>query len=155
MNATKNLSIANNADSKTCPKCARELPATKDYFYKDKRYGLASYCIDCQKAKSKKRHYAKWDHNKDLYLKRIYGISLDDYNYFMVMQSDRCAICSTDDKGGKKHWYVDHDHETGVVRGLLCNDCNLGLGKFKDCEYITESAAAYMKAHISRQESVV
>lgn len=74
-------------------------------------------------------------------LKATYGISRDDYNHLLVEQSDRCAICWTDDPSPRKYWDVDHNHETGEVRGLLCTQCNMELGnleKGKTNKYILE-----------------
>jgi len=62
-------------------------------------------------------------------LKRTYGLSLDDYNVLLDKQGGRCAICG--EKPNKRHLDVDHDHDTKMVRGLLCNCCNFGIGYFK------------------------
>ena len=63
-----------------------------------------------------------------------------------------CAICGTDDPnfGHVKTFSVDHDHETGKVRGLLCLHCNLGLGKFKDNSTNLRKAADYLDKHIMK-----
>lgn len=56
---------------------------------------------------------------------RRYGISLEKYEAMLAEQSGRCALCRTSDPGrGNRRWCVDHDPETGRVRGLLCMDCN-------------------------------
>lgn len=57
-----------------------------------------------------------------------YGISLDDYNALLVAQGGRCAVCCLPERDAKRCLAVDHDHETGVVRGLLCRRCNTALG---------------------------
>ena len=73
-------------------------------------------------------------HNKRL--KRTHGISLSVFWEIYEQQGGRCAICKTEhpkDKSKKSlPLVVDHDHKTGKIRGLLCNNCNLGLGLFKD-----------------------
>lgn len=63
-----------------------------------------------------------------------YGLTPECYSTLYEKQGGRCAICgTTEQKGGRfKTFCVDHDHETGRVRGLLCYDCNFGLGKFGD-----------------------
>lgn len=71
-----------------------------------------------------KRTYAK---SKSL--QANYGISLKEYNQMLVDQLNRCAICEVP---FTKSPHVDHNHETGEVRGLLCGPCNTGLGMFKD-----------------------
>lgn len=98
----------------------------------------------------KKAHRAKrtqWlkdnpDRVLDYYLRRKYKISLEDYNLMLVAQGFKCAICQSPADShratlGKKRGEhnplcVDHCHETGVVRGLLCHSCNMGLGAFGD-----------------------
>jgi len=70
--------------------------------------------------------------NADLNLKRNYGISLAEYDKMLEEQEGECKICGTTDSQGKGRFHVDHCHITGEVRGLLCHNCNRGLGYFKD-----------------------
>ena len=60
---------------------------------------------------------------------RLYGISVAIYNEMLASQGGVCGICKGEKIGGRsKHFHVDHDHETGVVRGLLCVSCNVHVG---------------------------
>ena len=82
--------------------------------------------------------------------RRRYGITREDYEQMLKSQEGACAICRTN-KVGRNHTYfhVDHDHETGKIRGLLCDLCNRGLGYFKDDFKILYSATIYLKNHSS------
>jgi hypothetical protein len=88
------------------------------------------------------------DKIKHLNLRRAYGISLEEYNALAEAQGHKCAICGASDAQStisKKHFFVDHCHETGKVRGLLCNHCNRGLGAFKDNTEFLAKAIAYLR----------
>lgn len=74
-----------------------------------------------------------------------YGVTPDDFKRFLVAQGGVCAICGG--LGGKTGLCVDHDHETGKVRGLLCRFCNTGIGNLKDSSDITRRATKYLKQH--------
>lgn len=87
-----------------------------------------------------------WSHN---YLTNEYGLSKNQYDEMKKAQGDKCALC-----GGegflmlKHHWcklVVDHDQQTGTVRGLLCHNCNRGLGLFKDRPEVLRLAAEYLE----------
>ena len=83
---------------------------------------------------------------KHYHLKRFYDITIDEYDALCLEQNNCCAVCGTHQSKLKKPLYVDHNHDTGKVRGLLCDLCNRGLGYFKDdvnrlikaIDYITE-----------------
>lgn len=75
---------------------------------------------------------------------RRYGLTLEQVEKMLTDQSGNCKICKTVLKGGKKQ-AIDHNHATGVVRGLLCTACNTALGKFKDSPDILELAALYVR----------
>lgn len=75
-------------------------------------------------------------------LQKKYGISLEEYEALLESQDGVCAICRKEDTS---RYHVDHDHETGEVRGLLCGDCNKGLGMFKDNPDALQSAIDYLK----------
>ena len=72
-----------------------------------------------------------------------YGLTLDEYHAMYERQDFACAICGTDDSG----LVVDHDHESGKVRGLLCNRCNTGLGMFGESQHIFAKACDYVVRH--------
>ncbi len=83
-------------------------------------------------------------------LRRLYGMSLDDYEARLREQGGRCAICGGTDPqqkagpNGASDFVVDHDHSTGAVRGLLCGGCNTGLGLFRDDPVRLEAALRYL-----------
>ena len=78
-----------------------------------------------------------WD---DIQRRTKYGIEPADFKRMKLEQNNLCAVCLED-----KALNVDHDHKTGKVRGLLCGDCNTGLGKLKDNSVNLLRAAAYLK----------
>ena len=76
-------------------------------------------------------------------LKRLYGITFEQYVQMFSDQGEVCAICKQQCQT-KKSLSVDHDHETGRVRGLLCNRCNRALGMFRDDAALIFRAAQYL-----------
>ena len=80
---------------------------------------------------------------------RRYGITLEQYDDMMLKQDGVCAICKQRETMKNKHGItvnlsVDHDHETGQVRGLLCRNCNVGLGNFSDDIRVMRVAISYL-----------
>jgi hypothetical protein len=59
-------------------------------------------------------------------------------------QDNKCAICKSDNLMHRTKWHVDHCHETGKIRGLLCTLCNVGLGSFKDNKEFLKCAIEYL-----------
>lgn len=80
---------------------------------------------------------------QDLQLKK-YGITWEDYRQILDDQQGVCAICQIECSTGK-NLAVDHCHETGEVRGLLCSNCNTAIGKFKDSTKNLQRAIDYLQ----------
>lgn len=86
-------------------------------------------------------------------LKKVYGITFEDYISMLQLQKGQCRICSCDLTAlgrridGKTYLraFVDHDHRSGKIRGLLCSECNICLGKFADDPELLRSAAIYLE----------
>lgn len=79
--------------------------------------------------------------------KKKYGITLDDYAEMLEAQDGRCAICG-DFPPHNKLLYVDHCHDTGDVRGLLCQQCNSGIGFLGDNVERVRKALTYLEKHV-------
>ena len=75
-------------------------------------------------------------------LKKLYGMTLEQYQDLLAAQANRCAICN---RLFKKTPLIDHCHKTGKVRGLLCRACNTGIGSFRDDPTLTEAATRYLQ----------
>jgi len=67
----------------------------------------------------------------DYELRKNYGITIDDYNKMFEEQNGCCKLCGRHQSEQKFRLCVDHNHETGRVRGLLCTRCNVGLGYYE------------------------
>lgn len=96
--------------------------------------------------KEKKKTYYRQTRRTTI-LKNRYGITEDDYDRMFVQQDGLCAICRKPSM--RQNFDVDHDHESGKVRGLLCNNCNRGLGHLQDSVLVLEAAIRYLKGDIS------
>lgn len=105
--------------------------------------GYGSYCRDCRAEYKKnwtKREYAAQYNRRRKYAK--YGLTTEAYETMRAEQDGRCAICMQEQEGDM---YIDHCHEEGHVRGLLCFSCNVGLGHFSDDPGVLRAAAEYIE----------
>jgi hypothetical protein len=78
-------------------------------------------------------------------LKRMYGMTLDEYDQMLAAQSNGCAICGKSPEENGKRLAVDHNHNTGEVRGLLCQGCNTALGLLNDNPATLRLATSYLE----------
>ena len=132
---------------KKCNTC-EQVKSKEDDFYA----GRQSECKECAKARVKAANEANPDRARDRHLRRAYGISLADFNRMVLAQGNRCACCGTDKPGGRHNtWNVDHDHVTGVVRELLCKDCNIVLGLVEDSPEHLQRLIAYVAKHTNEE----
>jgi hypothetical protein len=81
---------------------------------------------------------------RDRHLRRVFGISLVEYEEMLTKQGRVCAICKG--PSGSRYYHVDHDHSTNAIRGLLCGQCNRGLGFFYDSPRLLIAARDYLVA---------
>lgn len=80
------------------------------------------------------------------HLKRKFGISIEDYEKLLAAQDGVCRICKDPPGFGERgRLHVDHDHSDGRIRGLLCMNCNQGLGQFRDDVALLSAAVAYLE----------
>lgn len=90
-----------------------------------------------------------YDRNQDrvhaVHILRRYGITMEEFQQMVEAQNGLCAICAQPPKG-KHYLSVDHSHATGKVRGLLCDNCNKGIGNLQDSPEVLEKAAAYLRS---------
>lgn len=82
-------------------------------------------------------------------LKRRFGLTLGTYEALLVKQNGVCAVCERLPEG--RQLDIDHDHVTGVVRGLLCGSCNRALGQLKEDVVVVEALAGYLRAYKASQ----
>lgn len=124
-------------------------------------------CVECNKDRARERwnrepgYKDKWlaqrraayatekgrAYQRQRQLLRNYGLTQAAYDAMLQDQGYSCAICGVEAEQVKRGLNVDHDHDTGRVRALLCPECNRGLGCFQDDPKTAEQAAAYLRKH--------
>jgi hypothetical protein len=123
----------NPSHTKYCEKCDEWLPFSKFSKLNRSRDKLQTVCKECQAKYSKLITAEK---KRDWNIRRIYGITLEQYNRMLEEQCNVCACCgqpetraeSRSKRGAMRNLYIDHCHKTGDVRSLLCQECNTALG---------------------------
>ncbi len=126
---------------KRCADCGEIKPVEEFPRNKNSKDGYHCYCKACNNARSRDSRERLHGGSRHYHLKRRYGIGADELDRLVEQQGGRCLICGRD---GPEH--VDHDHETGEVRGILCFNCNGGLGQFRDDPEALRRAADYLES---------
>lgn len=149
---------------KKCSKC-KEIKGVEDFYLsKQKKDGYDYWCKLCKLKNNRihnsipeiaklKREYRRKHHlknrDKDLHscrvnaIKRKYNITHEEYLSILKSQNNKCHICGDPITPGR-NCHLDHDHNTGKIRGFLCQRCNKGLGHFQDNSELLLSAYNYL-----------
>jgi hypothetical protein len=127
-------------DEKWCPSCRKALPKHCFGSNASKGDGLTAYCLSCHNKIMRQNRIKIEGSTRNYHLKRRYGLTEDDVKQLIEQQGGVCAICAE-----AKPEHVDHCHVTGKVRGVLCFNCNGGLGQFKDDISRLINAIAYLE----------
>lgn len=145
--------------TKRCQRCKETKPLAEFFADKNQYDGHARMCKPCQTTRHQQwveenreqvNRYARQRYKNDPhrymeYERRgHYGMAPGEYARMLAEQKGRCAICGTDDPAPRRNFAVDHCHETGLVRGLLCGKCNTGIGQLQHSIDIILSAARYL-----------
>lgn len=129
--------------TKTCTKCLRAKPLSKFYEHVETRDGLQSWCKACFKK------YRGKDRRLDANLRYRYdGFTLVEYDAMLEGQGGCCAICGKTPAENNRRLATDHNHETGEVRGLLCDNCNRALGLLQDSPEVCRRAMLYLRMRL-------
>lgn len=121
-----------------------------------KKNGLQSYCRLCATA-ARKRFPFKRNVNVEFKarIKYLYGMTVEAFEALWETQGGKCAVCGVALSMDKFGYAIDHNHNTGDIRGLLCSNCNTGIGLLKDSPHILQAAHAYLttQGHYGRAEA--
>jgi hypothetical protein len=149
---------------KTCRTCKREKSIDdfwKNNIYKDGRYTECKVCsydkhkenlkkrlaIDPQYSAKRQKAWAQRGRNDvRRRIKNLYGITLEEYDKMFLEQGNKCDLCGLDFVEGKRV-AIDHDHNTGKIRGIIHLGCNSAIGLLLDSPDICRKAAVYLEKH--------
>lgn len=150
--------------TQTCRRCQVLKPVDQFWKNRAKLSGLSQYCNTCSnlnrketrhraaegKTKFKRgsyKHFSEDQHRvraREQSLIKEYNITIHEYNAMFNNQNGCCAICNTHQSSLKRPLDVDHDHNTGKIRGLLCFKCNTGIGLLQEDPGILNKAIEYL-----------
>ena len=160
---------------KLCKKCQIKKPFSEFYKHNPSKDGLRYICKTCHSlnAKQKRKNLTQeqrehvkfiqtqWARNnpqkvREQILRRKYKLTLQKYDEILLNQKNGCAICGKPDLF-LRSFHVDHDHSCcssdvtcgNCIRGILCNNCNNGLGKFKDDSNLLYKAIEYLNKSVN------
>ena len=122
-------------NTRVCKTCGEEKPLTTELWYKHRSSsrGFYIHCKECMKRKQREAwaRNATPEKRRKWMLKGVYNITPEEYDAIARAQDYVCAICKQECPSGQ-HLSIDHCHDSGEVRGLLCKTCNRAIGQLKD-----------------------
>jgi hypothetical protein len=136
--------------TKTCVDCREVMTVDRFYWnHQDKHPG--SLCKRCHISRGNKTRREKpFEHRTKVRRKRQlarFGITPDDYERLYREQGETCLLCNEAEIFTNRLLAVDHCHETGKVRGLLCGRCNTGIGMLRESLPLMQRAMEYLRKH--------
>jgi hypothetical protein len=153
--------------TKSCKACGAVKPMLEFYAHRSTADGRANNCMSCAKliqrewnAKNRDKirqanarrdadpaKRQRYRRNSKAWRLRLYGLTPEGFDRLLADQGGCCAVCGEPGQTwAERNLHVDHDHNTGEVRGLLCGRCNVGLGFFKDNAELLNKALDYLKS---------
>lgn len=126
--------------TKRCSRC-KEMKPLRAFTKGGKKsvFGRGGWCLECHSDNERERRF---------------GLARDEFDALLESQGGRCAICGRKQNVGGRRFAIDHSHATGVVRGILCSNCNTGIGMFDDDTELLQSAIMYLVNSTDDDESV-
>lgn len=142
---------------KTCSVCSKSLPASSYWKRNKSPDGLCVQCKDCMRSRRAERDWQVekarqmeihgpdrfYEMRRETILKHRYGMTYEDLREMEESQGNKCLSCQS----SPKKLHVDHCHDTGRVRGLLCGPCNRALGLMKEDVDSIIRLAEYIEGH--------
>jgi hypothetical protein len=136
--------MSNLMTTKTCNLCKQEKDLSLFSVDNRSKSGYQTRCKDCQAAV--KKEMAAYYRGKHLEYK--YGMTHEQYESMLEEQDHKCAVCGIEEKYAENsRLCIDHNHDTGQVRGLLCKKCNQAIGLLQDNADFCDSAGKYLRLH--------
>lgn len=129
-------------DRKKCPDCGEVKPVFEFPRNKNTRSGFHAYCKPCHNARGRETRSRLYGGNRHYHLRGRYGIGAKEVQALIDAQKGVCPICLK-----RSATQVDHNHQTGQIRGVLCLYCNAALGAFHDDPDLIAKAIAYVERH--------
>ena len=154
---------------KRCPECGVEKPLDEFGILRSVKSGRRGKCKKCHAAylrewakknpdvirERNRKRYENYERGR--FLEKKYGVSIEVYNEMLEEQGGVCAVCRLSEtyttRGTVRSLSVDHDHQTGAIRGLLCSRCNSALGMADDDPERLRAMADYIETHANQVES--
>jgi hypothetical protein len=139
-------------DDLQCNKCNERKPMS--FFFKEasSKRGYRYACKDCEAPRFKRY---RTDNQEKVSATRLKWHRTKEYNFPPELfdkrfneQGQTCAICKSLDAGGRGAFHADHNHDSSQPRGVLCHNCNVALGNFKDNPEILQAAIEYLNKYL-------
>jgi hypothetical protein len=129
---------------KRCYRCKQTKPVGE--FYRSNVNYYQKECKECCKDRRSQwwRTEAGKRSSANTKLKQRFGITMNEYEKMLAAVNGKCEICGAENSYNGHRLGIDHNHETGKIRGILCKSCNLGISALQENDSIIQSAAQYI-----------
>ena len=143
MSRSKQLDLLQAEGVLKCSKCGEKKVPEEFSRSSKSSFGRVSSCKACQSLDYKVKHIAYKKRGREGYLRRNYGITTSEFEKLVELSGEMCGCC-----GDRTKLYVDHCHDTGNIRGLLCQKCNSAIGLLGDRLQGVQGALNYLEEAI-------
>lgn len=133
--------------TKICTSCKEGKTLGEFHKNRNREDGRHDQCKECRKLFSVNNKERLSEKDREYRLKNKFGLTVDEYDSLFETQQGCCAICGTHQVNLSRRLAVDHCHNSGEVRGLLCPNCNTGIGNLRDSIELLQKGVKYLEKY--------